>query len=251
VFLTGCGTNAIGKTDLERGIYSRDDVDQFSRDTRSLPQRIKVPEYVIGIADVIDVVFLFHKDLTTLAIPVRRDGKISLPYIGDQVAAGFTPMKLDSVLTGRFVEILKDPSISVIVRKMARQKVYVLGQVKRPGVYLFDDELSVVQSLAMAGGLKKEASGGHVVLIRREGLDRIVGVEVNAKAVMTAARMQDDIRLRNFDIVYVPKKPLYSVTEFMTAVDHIISPPIDAAFTVWNIRNISASFDYFKTNSSR
>ncbi len=244
--LSGCATNAIDQTDVERGVYSREDVARFAEETHSLPAGLAEPEYVIGVADVLDIVFLFQENLTTRMLQVRRDGRISLPYIGDQVAAGYTPMELDSILTDRFGEILKEPSVSVIVRKMARQKVYVLGQVKTPGVYKYDDELSVVQAIAMAGGMGKAASGSSVVLIRRDGLDRILGVEVDVKNILSGARFQDDIRLRNFDIVYVPKKRLNSVAEFMQTVDQIIRPPLDAAFTVWGIRSLDASFVFYR-----
>jgi protein involved in polysaccharide export with SLBB domain len=250
VTLEGCSTT-IGKSDVEHGVYAADDLPQFVEDTSSPPPMVVEPEYVIGVGDKLDVVFLFHSNLTTRDLVVRRDGRISLPYIGDQMAAGVTPMTLDSLLTTRFSEILHEPSVAVIVREPARQNVYVLGEVESPGEYHFDDALSIVQSIAMAGGLKKGASGEHAVLIRRQGLNRIVGVEIDVKGIMVGARLQNDVRLRNYDVVYVPQRPLYSAADFMQAVWDIVGPPLDAVFKGWQIANLSASYEFFRTTTTQ
>ncbi|MCH7548128.1 MAG: polysaccharide biosynthesis/export family protein, partial [Candidatus Krumholzibacteriota bacterium] len=169
----------IGETDVERGVYAAEDLDQFVEDTNTLAQGVVQEEYVIGVGDLLDVVFMYHNNLTTRNLFVRRDGRISLPYVGDAVAAGLTPMTLDSVLTKGFAEILHEPNLSVIVRQPAKQKVYVLGEVNAPGKFFFDDELSVVQSIAVAGGLLRSANAEHAILIRRQGLNGSVGIEID------------------------------------------------------------------------
>jgi len=245
VALGGCSTT-IGKTDVEQGVYAADDLPQFVDDTSALPLTVVEPEYVIGVGDKLDVVFLFHSSLTTRDLLVRRDGRISLPYIGDQMAAGVTPMTLDSLLTSRFSEILREPNVAVIVREPAEQNVYVLGEVERPGEYHFESELSIVQSIAMAGGLKEGASGEHAVLIRRQGLNRIVGVEIDVKGIMVGARLQNDVHLRNYDVVYVPQRPLYSAAEFVQVVWDIVQPPLDAVFRGWQIATLSSSYELIR-----
>ena len=219
-------------------------------DTSGFPRRVIEPEYMIGVGDQLDVVFLFHSNLSTRDLVVRRDGKISLPYLGDQMAAGLTPMMLDSVLTGGFEEILRQPNISVIVRKSAGQKVYVLGEVKNPGGYEFPEEMSLVSSIATAGGLLKSADAEHAILIRRDGLQKIVGIEINVAGILAAAEIQNDLRLRNYDIVYVPKRPLYSAAEFVELVTEIILGPLDVVFRGWQIATLSANYEFFRRTVS-
>jgi polysaccharide export outer membrane protein len=180
---------------------------------------------------------------------VRRDGRISLPYVGDQMAAGITPMTLDSLLTVRFSDILREPNLSVIVTVPAPQKIFVLGEVKSPGAFKIDDEITALQAVALAGGFVSGAQKNHVVLIRREGVDRIVGTELDLGAVMSGAQMGNDIRLRNYDIVFVPQHPIYSAAEFMNAVHDIVNAPLDLVFKGWQIANLSASYEFFRSST--
>jgi polysaccharide export outer membrane protein len=241
----GCSSGVRG-SDRAHGWYDPDSVQQFAGETSAAPYAAIEPEYVIGVGDLLEVVFLYHSNLTTRDLAVRRDGRISLPYVGDQMAAGVTPMVLDSVLTTRFAEILRDPNLSVIVKHSAPRKVYVLGQVKVPGRVEFDDELTMVQAVAAAGGFVPGALSNHAVLIRRQGVSKIVGVEVDLEAVTAGAVLSNDLRLCNYDIVFIPQHPIYSAADFMQAVDGIISVPLDAVFTGWQIANLSASYEYFR-----
>jgi len=246
----GCSSSAIPETDVEKGLYVDEDIDRFIDDTSAFPRHVIEPEYMIGVGDALDVVFLFNSNLSTRDLTVRRDGKISLPYVGDQMAAGLTPMMLDSVLTDGFAEILREPNISVIVRRSAGQKVYVLGEVRSPGGYEFPDEMSLVSSIATAGGLLKSADAEHAVLIRRDGLQKIVGIEINVASILAAADIQNDLRLRNYDIVYVPKRPLYSAAEFVELVTEIMLGPLDVVFRGWQIATLSANYEFFRRTVS-
>lgn len=246
--LSACSSH-VREVEGSARMYEPDELDQFvAENDEPVSERVE-PEYVLGVGDKLDVVFLFHNNLTTRDLMVRRDGRISLPYIGDQMAAGVTPMTLDSLLTVRFSDILREPNISVIVRDAAPQKIFVLGEVRSPGKYQFDEEVSVLQSVATAGGLERSASAEHAVLIRRQGMDTIVGVEIDLKAIMVGAAMQNDIRLRNYDIVYVPKRPLYSAAEFMQAVKDIVLPPLDIVFRGWQIAATANNFEFFRTSN--
>jgi polysaccharide export outer membrane protein len=241
----GCSSGVRG-SDRAHGWYDADSLQQFVADTAAPALAVLEPEYVIGVGDILEVVFLYHNNLTTRDLVVRRDGRISLPYVGDQMAAGITPMVLDSLLTSRFGEILRDPNLSVIVTSPAPQKVYVLGEVESPGRVEFNDELTMLQAVAAAGGFKSGALGNHAVLIRRQGVSKIVGVEVDLEAVTSGALLANDLRLRNYDIVFIPRHPIYSAAEFMQAASDIISAPMDIVFKGWQIANLSASYEYFR-----
>jgi polysaccharide export outer membrane protein len=244
---TGCSSGIKG-SDRAHGWYESDSLQQFVADTQKPSQPFLEPEYVIGVGDELEVVFPYHTNLTEREIIVRRDGRISLPYVGDQMAAGITPMDLDSVLTVKFSEILRDPNLSVIVEKPAPQRIYVLGQVNTPGRIEFSDQMTMVQSVASAGGFKTGALPAHAVLIRRQSVSKIVGVEVDLKAVTQGARLANDVPLRNYDIVFIPQHPIYSAADFMQAVGNIINVPLDAVFKGWQIANLSATYEYFRTN---
>ena len=244
----GCGGGIKGASRSE-GWYSPDSIPQFVADTSRPPVNDLAPEYVIGVNDKLEVVFLYHNNLTTRDLVVRRDGRISMPYVGDQMAAGITPMELDSLLTVRFSEVLRDPNLSVIVSQPAPQKVYVLGEVNTPGRIEFDDEMSMVGAVAASGGVKTGGMANHAVLIRRQGVSKIVGVEVDLRAVVNGSQMSNDLRLRNYDIIWVPKHPIYSAADFMQAVGEIINVPLDAVFKGWQIANLKENYQFYRTTA--
>ncbi len=245
----GCSGGVKG-ADRSEGWYSADSLGDFIADTARPAPPILDLEYVIGVNDILEVVFLYHSNLSTRSLIVRRDGRISLPHVGDQMAAGITPMVLDSLLTVRFSEVLRDPNLSVIVTKPAPQKVYVLGEVAHPGRFEFDDDLSMVHALAAAGGVKSGGMDNHAVLIRRQGVSEIVGVEVDLRAVVNGSQMSNDVRLRNYDIVWVPKHPIYSAAEFMQQVGSIIDVPLDAIFKGWQIANLKENYQFYQNTVS-
>jgi polysaccharide export outer membrane protein len=238
----GCSSNKEG---LEpRGdFYKEDQLGDFLADTAP-PQQDN--EYIIAVGDKLDVVFFIHRELTTTNLLVRTDGRITLPYVGDVMAAGYTPMQLDSTLTAEFSEVLREPNLSVIVKQPAEKIVYVLGQVVRGGGYDFQTNISLVQAVARAGGLERGAKADHIVVIRREGLDRVVGIEVSLNKITSGYNVGGDFWLRNYDIVYVPKTPLQSTADLMTTVDEILRPPVDIIFRGWQIKVLQDQYEFLR-----
>jgi polysaccharide export outer membrane protein len=247
--VTGCGGGVKG-ADRSAGWYDADSLAQFVADTSVPAPPVLEPEYIIGVGDLLEVVFLYHTNLTTRDLIVRRDGRISMPYVGDQMAAGVAPMVLDSVLTARFSEVLREPNLSVIVTRPAPQKAFVLGEVNMPGKFEFTDEMTMLQALAMAGGAKAGGMTNHAVLIRRHGISTIVGVEVDLRAAVNGSIMSNDLRLRNYDVVFVPKHPIYSAADFMEQVGDIINVPLDAVFKGWQIANLKENYQFYQTTVS-
>src|SRR5947208_793352 len=116
-------------------------------------------EYVIGPEDVLDVAVWGNAEITR-TVPVRPDGKISLPLLNDIQAAGFTPMQLRDRLTRALTAYIPTPAVSVIVREVHSFKVTVIGKVKTAGRYEVKDRPTVLDVLALAGGLTEFASRG-------------------------------------------------------------------------------------------
>jgi polysaccharide export outer membrane protein len=125
-------------------------------------------EYVIGPADVLEIA-VWNNTLISRTVPVRPDGKISLPVLNDVQAAGLTPMQLQSFLSKALAAYIQTPEVSVIVREVHSFQVSVIGQVKTPGRYELTSRITVLDALAMAGGLSEYADRGRIIILRREG----------------------------------------------------------------------------------
>jgi polysaccharide export outer membrane protein len=123
--------------------------------------------YVIGPEDVLDVAVWNNADVTR-TVPVRPDGKISLPLLNDVQAAGLTPMQLRETLTTTLADYISKPVVSVLVHEIHSFKVTVIGKTKTPGRYELKDRATVLDVLAMAGGLTEYAARDRIVVLRQE-----------------------------------------------------------------------------------
>jgi polysaccharide export outer membrane protein len=124
-------------------------------------------EYLIGPEDVLDIAVWTNTEISR-TVPVRPDGKISLPLLNDVQAAGLTPMRLREILAESLAEFIARPTVSVIVREVHSIKVTVLGEVKTPGRYELKSRSTVLDVLALAGGLTEYASRSRIVVFRQE-----------------------------------------------------------------------------------
>ena len=158
-------------------------------------------DYRIGPEDVLDVSVWNNPPLSRTA-PVRPDGKISLPLLNDVDAAGLTPMQLRDVITKKLVEYMPDPEVSVIVREVNRFKVSVLGEVRKPGRFEFKSKATVLDALALAGGLNDFAARSRIVILRQDGA-ATKRIPVNYNKIVSSAA-EDDVYLEPGDVVVVP-----------------------------------------------
>jgi len=232
LLLAGCGSPNHANMQPSANVYRGDDVVRFLNSTS--PPAVE-REYLIGVGDRLDIKFFVHKELSAERILVRSDGRITLQYVGDVPAAGLTPMQLDSALTTRFAEVLRDPNLSVIVAEPAEKLVYVLGEVKAPGGFDFDTRVSLLGAVAMAGGLLNGAKSNHVLVIRRDGPDKVVGAEIDLASAAKGERIGNDIWLRNYDIVFVPKTRLKSTADFVSILYDVVYKPLDIGVRGWQI----------------
>jgi polysaccharide export outer membrane protein len=126
------------------------------------------PGYVIGPEDVLEIAVWGNTDVTR-TVPVRPDGRISLPLLDDVQAAGLTPMELRAALIKSFQKYMPSPMVSVIVREVHSFKVTVIGEVKTPGRFELRTRTTVLDMLAMAGGLSQYAVRARITILRRDG----------------------------------------------------------------------------------
>ncbi len=123
-------------------------------------------EYRIGIEDLLEINVWKEPQLSTTA-PVRPDGKVTVPVAGEIQAAGHTAKELEALLTQKLAERIASPTVTVVVKEINGARVFVLGEVAKPGAYPIRGAMTVVQALALAGGLTEFANEGKINILRR------------------------------------------------------------------------------------
>jgi len=159
-------------------------------------------EYLIGPEDVLDITVWKNCPDLCRTVPVRPDGKMSLPLVNDVQAAGLTPMDLRQHLTEQLAEYLPSPEVSVIVREVHNFKVAVVGSVKMPGDYEIKSQATVLELIARAQGLTEFANRDKIVVLRQNGT-KTNRIEFNYRKV-AEGHDQDNFYVRAGDIIVVP-----------------------------------------------
>jgi len=160
------------------------------------------PNYVIGPQDVLDISVWKEPELTR-AVPVRPDGKISMPLLNDVQAAGKTPLQLAADITTGLKKFVTDPQVTVIVTTINSQRVYILGEVNRAGAYPLLPDMTVLQALSSAGGFTQYANLKKIYLLRIES-GKQVKHPFNYKDVLAGKAADQNIFVRAGDTIVVP-----------------------------------------------
>ena len=169
----------------------------------SLPADAPVPPpgYVIGPDDVLIVGVWKDKDLTS-EVTVRPDGKVSLPLVNEIDAAGLTVDEFRKVLTTAFEKYQTDPTVLVSVKEIKSRKVYITGNVGKAGAYLLGGPTTVVQLIAMAGGVTEYADTENISVLRIEK-GTTLSFRVNYKDIAKRKNLKQNIELKPGDTVIV------------------------------------------------
>jgi polysaccharide export outer membrane protein len=160
------------------------------------------PGYVIGPDDVLAVIFWRDKEISS-EVSVRPDGKISLPLLNDVQAAGLTPEQLRDQLMKAAATFIADPNATVVVRQINSRKVFITGNVNKPGAYSLTTPTNVLQLIATAGGLLEYADASKILIMRTEN-GRPVALRFNYKDVSKGKNPKQNIELKPGDIIVVP-----------------------------------------------
>jgi len=182
--------------------YPQADKEILSRKEAQPEIATDTDQYVIGAEDVL-YIHVWKEEAFTRTIPVRIDGKISLPLVQEIKAAGLTALQLKEVLTRKLKEFVENPVVSVTVMEANSYKVYVSGQVKTPGVYRLRSETSVAQIIPMAGGFTEWAKQKKILIIRNEN-GREKRITVNYKKILSGSDPSLNVSLRPGDAIVVP-----------------------------------------------
>jgi protein involved in polysaccharide export with SLBB domain len=190
---------------------------QLDAQARSLqpPDYLTFSHYLIQIGDEIEIKFRYNPEFSDKLL-VRPDGRITLPIIDEVKVVGMSPAKLKKHLTERYAGELRQPDLTVIVRSVANQKVFVDGEVWRAGlVSLAGGPLTVMQAIAQAGGFKDSARRTEVIVIRRNADGPYFTSVVDVTKAIDGSDKTQDISLMPYDIVYVPKSRIAEVNKWV------------------------------------
>jgi polysaccharide export outer membrane protein len=161
------------------------------------------PDYTIGPEDVLSVTLWREPEMSVESVVVRPDGKISLPLLNEIDAASLTPEQLRATIAERAKKFVADPNVSVVVREIHSRRAFITGKVVNPGAYPIGGGTTVLQLIALSGGLSEFANGKRIVVTRVEG-GQSVALTFNYAEVSKGKSLSQNIALRPGDTVIVP-----------------------------------------------
>lgn len=159
--------------------------------------------YVIGDGDVLGINVWNEPDFKQ-SLPVRSDGKITLPLIGSIQASGRTPSQLESAIATALEAYIHHPNVAVMVLKINSRKFNILGRVAKPGSYPLSGNITVLDAIAGAGGFTPFAKKGHVYVLRKSPDGKETRIRFNYKQVIKGKHPEQNILLKPQDTVVVP-----------------------------------------------
>jgi polysaccharide export outer membrane protein len=160
-------------------------------------------DYVIGPQDLL-AIDVWHEPELTQTVPVRPDGKISLPLIGDLEVSGLTPRALQARLAKELEAYIHKPQVTAIVREVNSRKYYLIGEVERPGSYPLSAHMTVLDALATAGGFRDFAKIQQIYLLRLRPDGSRNRLHFDYKAAVNGKAWYRDIELQMGDTLIVP-----------------------------------------------
>jgi polysaccharide biosynthesis/export protein len=193
ILVVGCSTQPVPKTSIPA--------------TSSKPNLL-VDQYFIGIDDRVTVNVWKNPDLS-ITVPVRPDGKISIPLVGEVVAGGKTPLQVAEDVTERLAKYIRDPQVAVILEELRSHeylsRVRVTGAVRNPLSINFRQGMTILDVVLEAGGVNEFASANGTKLYRRQG-DEVSAINIDLADILNDGDMDSNIAVQPGDIISVPER---------------------------------------------
>jgi len=171
------------------------------------------PRYQVRPGDVLELSFLPTVEFNQ-TVSVQPDGYITLREIGDVYVEGSTIPEVTAAVTSRYLRILHEPAITVLLKEFDKPHFVVGGQVEHPGKFDLRADTTVAEAVAMAGGLNEKAKHSQVLLFRRVSEDWVEAKQIDLKAILKG-RIKEDIHLRPGDMVYVPQNRISKIKPYL------------------------------------
>lgn len=160
------------------------------------------PDYQLNTGDSLEISVWKEPDLTK-TVAVRPDGKFSFPLAGEVTAAGRTVQQVQADITARLTKYIPEPVVTASVTGLDGNRIYVIGQVNKPGAYVINPRLNVLQALSMAGGMTPFASTNDIIVLRRAGAKQQV-LPFRYGEVSRGRSLEQNVFLEAGDVVVVP-----------------------------------------------
>ncbi len=158
----------------------------------------QLPDYKLSPGDQLEVAVWKEPDLTKQVV-VRPDGKFTMPLAGEIVAAGRTLAQVQADITTRLVKYIPEPVVTAALVVMEGNRIYVIGQVNKPGAFVMNPRYSVLQALSVAGGLTPFASANDIIILRQQKV-----IQFRYGEVIKGRNLEQNLTLEAGDVVVVP-----------------------------------------------
>jgi polysaccharide export outer membrane protein len=160
-------------------------------------------DYIIGPGDVLQIT-VWKNDTLSRTVPVRPDGKVSMPLLHDVQASGLTAMQLRDKIATALGEFMPNPEVAVSVNDVRSLRVSILGEVTKPGVLELRGQTTILEAIAMAGGFKDFASPSKITILRIDEQGKTRRIRFNYNRAIANGADEENVVLRSGDVVVVP-----------------------------------------------
>jgi polysaccharide export outer membrane protein len=175
--------------------------------TDTTPSRVapvRPDSYIVGVGDVLDVNVWKEPELSPKSLPVRPDGMITLPLIGEIKAVGLTPLQLQDQVAAALQKVVSEPQVTVMVVSVNSMSFNIVGQVAKPGYYPLTRPITVLDALALSGGFRDFAKQKKIYVLRSGPNGKQERLNFNYKEVIKGKKMAQNILLEPHDTLVIP-----------------------------------------------
>jgi polysaccharide export outer membrane protein len=194
-----------GQTDFAKNASSKPEIQTVAADMSTSGTSVRPHDetYVIGTDDVLSI-NVWKEPEVSRTVPVRSDGRISVPLAGEVQASGETPRQLEKDLAAKLRSFISNPEVTVMVTEVKSQRFNILGQVSRPGTYPLTNASNVLDAIAMAGGFRDFAKEKSIYVLRQSPDGGESRLPFNYKEVIKGKNPAQNVRLQPRDTIVVP-----------------------------------------------
>lgn len=164
---------------------------------------INQPQYTVQPGDILEV-YVWKEEGLLKEVMVRPDGGISFPLIGDMKAEGLSLVEIENAISEKLSRFIADPVVTISAKQLLGNKIYVIGQVNKPGEYVVSRYVDVMQVLSMAGGMTAFASVNDILILRRDAQGKQRAIEFQYGDIEDGDDLEQNIMLQSGDVVVVP-----------------------------------------------
>jgi polysaccharide export outer membrane protein len=164
---------------------------------------IQAANYIVGVGDVLEVNVWKENELSK-TVPVRPDGMITLPLVGELKAVGLTPVQLQEQITNALTKVVSEPQVTVMVVSVNSMSFNIMGNVNKPGYYPLTRPISILDAIALSGGFRDFAKQNKIYVLRKSENGTEQRLKFNYKEVIKGKKMAQNITLQPHDTLVIP-----------------------------------------------